>query len=275
MRVLSELYRPQFVIAASRPSVLIWVVILLSNRGLLSSTSPLAFQHLEIRQVVRLSQSVFMNVLKQLYILPTSKRSVRRGRMQAEQQGGWCQEEGERTPRCPTPPLWHFSQPWNSTWNWTTYTVALSKNFFVFFFLDKLDWDLPTSSEQGCKTQGSQRLSLHSFEQCPLPPASPTTLVTRVTLWMWYVSLPCSKRLQSWIKRRLEWPSYVQGHRDNLLLPWTQSPCTELVAQLDDHPDNKEHLAHRSTFFRSHISILALISLSYLLFMYLLKIKVS
>merc|ERR1719167_1591334 len=41
--------------------------------------------------------------------------------------------------------------------------------------------ELPTSSEQGCKTQGSQRLSLHSFEQCPLPPASPTTFVTRVT----------------------------------------------------------------------------------------------
>ena len=125
MRVLSELYCPQFVIAASRPSVLIWVVILLSKRGFLSSTSPLAFQHLEIRQVVRLSQSVWMNVLERLYILPTSKRSVRRGRMQAEQQGGWCQEEGERTPRCPTPPLWHFSQPWNSTWNWTTYTVVL------------------------------------------------------------------------------------------------------------------------------------------------------
>ena len=154
-------------------------------------------------------------------------------------------------------------------------TERHTRLFFVFFFLDKLDWDLPTSSEQGCKTQGSQRLSLHSFEQCPLPPASPTTLVTRVTFWMWYVSLPSSKRLQSWVKRRLEWPSYVQGHRDNLLPPWTRSPCTELVAQLDDHPDNKEHLAHRPTLFRSHISILVLISLSYLLFMYVLKIKVS
>ena len=260
MRVLSELYCPQFVIAASRPSVLIWVVILLSKRGFLSSTSPLAFQHLEIRQVVRLSQSV----LERLYIsCPPPSDQYDEEECKQNNREDDVQRRGSRLrgARCDIS-LNHGTQPG---------TERLTRLFFVFFFLDKLDWDLPTSSEQGCKTQGSQRLSLHSFEQCPLPPASPTTLVTRVTLWMWYVSLPSSKRLQSWIKRRLEWPSYVQGHRDNLLLPWTRSPCTELVAQLDDHPDNKEHLAHRSTLFRSHISILALISLSWLLSLYLIS----
>merc|ERR1719490_442587 len=34
---------------------------------------------------------------------------------------------------------------------------------------------------QGSKGQVSQMLSLHSFEHSPLPPASPTTRVTRVT----------------------------------------------------------------------------------------------